>query len=178
MQKVLKKRTIEEFNSDLPEDVGRSLMGKQLIFEDPALAGRQFHLCNLGAIFPDFDQEVASILKETLKRVYLDCGRNIDRTISTLERMQPVQPDPARSTPAHTKSARDNGADDHRIASEVTREINSLEERTQGELQRLGQRSQTDINQAVGELRNCRNSEDAEEVLKSLLNCVMGRPMN
>lgn len=110
-----------------------------------------------------------------MRKVYLQVDKDIDATITELERLQPIQLESLNSPSKHCHQAEDRSGDHVAIDAELTNEMNGLEQRHNRAMQKLKNNASSNIDHSINLLKNCKTDNEARNVLESLLNHTLGK---
>lgn len=109
-----------------------------------------------------------------MKEIYTRCGRNIDQTLTELEKIQNERKELGMPLITPQKTPEESIQEKKAIERELKSELTGLEQTNENALRRLKNDAGKYISQAVGYLSNCKSTEEAEEVLLNFLDCTLG----
>jgi hypothetical protein len=112
---------------------------------------------------------------QIVRKVYSDANKDIDTTLTELERMQGSRNNAKQSPTKQSKQTEDRLQDQGHLEAELRNEMNGLDHFNDRALQRLKNNASLNINQAIDDLGKCKSKEEAKQVLENLLSYTLGK---
>lgn len=118
-------------------------------------------------------------MTQIVQQTYDDQNRNIKSTLEVLEKLQKeeLSKKKATTTPPNIKKEREVKADEKEIETELNAEMRGIDQSSNQALQSVSGLANELVSQAIQRLHQCKEESQAEQILKELLDSVLGETL-